>query len=86
MTARLGAALSALVLALAAVPAQAAHDVFAHRGGAYVRGKPLFPENALPAFGVAALQRDPLEFDMAALSAFDDRGNPAVGRQSITLG
>jgi len=65
MTPRLGvAALSALVFVVAAGPAQAAPDVFAHRGGAYVRGKPQFPENTLPAFGVAALQRDPLEFDI----------------------
>src|SRR6185312_11303528 len=56
MTPRLGvAALSALVFVVAAGPAQAAPDVFAHRGGAYVRGKPQFPENTLPAFGVAAL-------------------------------
>jgi glycerophosphoryl diester phosphodiesterase len=65
MSPRLGvAALSALVFVVAAGPAQAAPDVFAHRGGAYVRGKPQFPENTLPAFGVAALQRDPLEFDI----------------------
>jgi len=56
--------LAASALALAAAPAQAAPEVFAHRGGPYIRGKPVFPENTLPAFGLAALQGDPLEFDI----------------------
>src|SRR4051794_20364308 len=38
--------------------------MFAHRGGPYVRGKPIFPENTLPGFGLAALQGDRLEFDV----------------------
>jgi glycerophosphoryl diester phosphodiesterase len=60
----LSGVLAASALALAAAPAQAAHEVFAHRGGPYIRGKPVFPENTLPAFGLAALQGDPLEFDI----------------------
>ena len=55
---------AACALVLAAAPAQAAPEVFAHRGGPYIRGKPVFPENTLPAFGLAALQGDPLEFDI----------------------
>lgn len=60
----LSGVLAAAALALAAAPAQAAPEVFAHRGGPYIRGKPVFPENTLPAFGLAALQGDPLEFDI----------------------
>jgi glycerophosphoryl diester phosphodiesterase len=60
----LSGALAASALALAAAPAQAAPEVFAHRGGPYIRGKPAFPENTLPAFGLGALQGDPLEFDV----------------------
>jgi glycerophosphoryl diester phosphodiesterase len=59
---------AAISLAVAAAPAQAAPEVFAHRGGPYVRGKPTFPENTLPAFGLAALQGDPLEFDVKLTS------------------
>src|SRR3954453_7611008 len=57
-------AAAALAVGSAAAPAQAAPGVFAHRGGPYVRGKPIFPENTLPGFGLAALQGDPLEFDI----------------------
>src|SRR3954466_6452413 len=57
-------AAAALAVGSVAAPAQAAPGVFAHRGGPYVRGKPIFPENTLPGFGLAALQGDPLEFDV----------------------
>jgi glycerophosphoryl diester phosphodiesterase len=60
----LSGVLAAAALALAPAPAQAAPEVFAHRGGPYIPGKPVFPENTLPAFGLAALQGDPLEFDI----------------------
>jgi len=57
-------AAAALAVGSAAAPAQAAPGVFAHRGGPYVRGKPIFPENTLPGFGLAALQGYRLEFDV----------------------
>src|SRR3954451_22477265 len=60
----LSSGLAASALTLAAAPAQAAPEVFAHRGGPYIRGKPVFPDNTLSAFGLAALQGDPLEFDI----------------------
>ena len=54
----------AVVSLLAPAGALAAPAVVAHRGGAYVAGGPVEPEESLPAFARAARQGFTLEFDV----------------------
>lgn len=63
--ARIAAALVALTGALAAAPAaDAAPAVVAHRGGSYVDGQPLYPENTMPAFRRALHDGFAIELDV----------------------
>lgn len=59
-----GAALLALVFPLAAGAASAKPVVWAHRGGSYVNGKAVYPENTLPGFTATAKKGFALEFDV----------------------
>lgn len=61
---RLTIALTGGVLALTPGPAGAIPEIHAHRGGSVVDGKPLYPENTIPAFRHAARRGFVLEFDV----------------------
>ncbi|HEY8581750.1 MAG TPA: glycerophosphodiester phosphodiesterase family protein [Capillimicrobium sp.] len=61
----LTAAAATVAAACAAAPALAADpEIQAHRGGAYVMGKPVYPEAGMPAFAAAAAMRVTLEMDI----------------------
>jgi glycerophosphoryl diester phosphodiesterase len=57
-----------LLAALLAPAAEAGPLILAHRGGALVRGEPVYPENTLPAFRRAARAGFTLEFDVHVTS------------------